>query len=88
MMGANMGYVPGPKLPWIKKGFAWLPVGTNSGKTMWLKPFWEVTLRDPESFEVKVITMNEKEFFLWTMANQQYESKAKRKKAIAYYSQF
>ncbi len=88
MMGVNMGYQPGPELPGIKRKFAWLPTGTDSGKCLWLKPYWDVTMRDPGTFFEKTITMNEKEFFIWTMTNPIYTEPVKRKKAIFYYSQF
>lgn len=68
MMGANMGYTPGQK-PGVSRHFAWYPIGTTSGKVVWLRYVWDVDIMNPTTFNIYRTTMTEKEYLIWTIKN-------------------
>lgn len=76
MMGVNMGYRPGPKLPGITKKYAVFPTGTDSGKCLWLQHYWEIKQVNIETFKEEELILTEKEYLVWRIKNSYLFNKA------------
>jgi hypothetical protein len=91
MMGANYGYQPQPHSTESKK-YAWFPTKTTSGKWLWFRDYWRVSIRNSGPFGIvrydnKI--MNEKEYVVYMMKTPKLNPRPPvAKSGIYYYGKF
>jgi hypothetical protein len=79
MMGANMGYQPGPRQT-ISKKYAWLPVKTNSNRWVWFKEYYKIYTYYDENGKPPIRTLfwdlvlTKNEYLVWCIKNSNEKS--------------